>query len=99
MTALTTVLWFLAGAVVEVLNTLGRKWTVQQLGRPTLVGWLVGGYVLRLALTSAVLVLGFRHQAISGAAALLGYLCSRWAMVFWIHRHFGDGGDTDGTPS
>ena len=92
-------LWFLAGAAVEVLNMLTRKWTVERLGGHLLVGWVVGGYILRLGLTSAVLVLGFRHQAVSGVAALLGYLCSRWAMVVWVHRRFSEGGDTDsGSP-
>lgn len=89
MTALTVVLWFLAGVAVEVVNTLSRKWTVERLGQRLLFGWVAGGYILRLAMTSAVLVLGFRYQPICGAAALMGYICSRWAMVLWLHRRLG----------
>jgi hypothetical protein len=99
MTVFAAVLWFAGGAAVEVLNTLTRKWTVERLGRQPVVGWMVGGYVLRLALTSAVLVLGFRHGAISGVAALLGYLCSRWAMVWWVQRRFGERGNRDASPT
>lgn len=95
MNVLTAVLWFLAGAAAEVLNTLTRKWTVERLGRHVLFSWVAGGYILRLAMTSAVLVLGFRHQPISGVSALLGYICSRWVMMLWIHRCFGNGGDTN----
>lgn len=99
MTVVTAILWFAAGAAVEVLNTLTRTWTVERLGRHVLVGWVVGGYALRLTLTSAVLVFGFRHRAVSGVAALLGYLCSRWVMIWWVHRRFGDGKGTDGSSS
>jgi hypothetical protein len=98
MAVLVVFLWFLAGVTVEVLNTLSRKWTVERLSRRTLVGWVAGGYILRLAMTSAVLVLGFRHRPISGAAALLGYICSRWATMFWMHRQLGSRGDTDVSP-
>jgi hypothetical protein len=96
MTALTVILWFLAGVAVEVVNTFSRKWTVERLGQHLALGWVVGGYILRLAMTSAVLVLGFRHQAISGAAALMGYICSRWAMVLWLHRRVGRKEDREG---
>jgi hypothetical protein len=98
MAVLLAVLWFLAGAAVEFLNTLTRKWTVERLGQQALAGWVVGGYLVRLALTSAVLVLAFRHEAVSGVAALLGYLCSRWTMVWWIHRRYSEGGDQDESP-
>ncbi len=98
MGALIVVLWFLAGAAVEVVNALSRKWTVERLSQRALIGWVAGGYVLRLAMTSAVLVLAFRHRPISGAAALLGYLCSRWVTMFWMHRQLGSRGDTDVSP-
>jgi hypothetical protein len=98
MAALVVFLWFLAGVTVEVVNALSRKWTVERLGQRTLVGWVAGGYFMRLAVTSAVLVLAFRHRPISGAAALLGYVCSRWATMFWMHRQLNGRGDTDVSP-
>jgi hypothetical protein len=79
-------LWFLAGAAVEVLNTLARKWTVDRLQDTVPVGWITGGFVLRLVVTSGILVLAFRHEATSGVAALAGYLLCRWVMIWWIHR-------------
>ena len=95
MTVITVVLWFSAGAGVEVLNALTRMWTVERLGQHVVFGWVAGGYILRLAMTSAVLVLGFRHQPGAGAAALLGYICSRWAMVLWVHHRFSKRGNTE----
>jgi hypothetical protein len=79
------VLWFLAGAAIEVLNTLTRKWSVERLGSPLSVVLLAGGAVLRLVVTSAIVMLGFRYSAGSGAAALVGYLCSRWVMIWWVN--------------
>jgi hypothetical protein len=99
MAALIVFLWFLAGAAVEVVNAFSRKWTVERLGGRALYGWVAGGYILRLAMTSAVLVLAFRHRPISGAGALLGYVCSRWAAMFWMHRQLGSQGDTDVSPT
>jgi hypothetical protein len=98
MGALVVILWFLAGVAVEVVNALSRKWTVERLGQRALMGWVAGGYILRLAMTSAVLVLAFQHRPISGVAALLGYICSRWAAMFWMHRQMGSRGDTDVSP-
>ncbi len=87
MTVFRAVLWFSAAAAVEVLNGLTRKWTVERLGRGAGIGWVTGGLVLRLVVTSAVLFFAFRHHVISGVAALIGYLCSRWVVVLWLHRH------------
>ena len=98
MTVIIAVLWFLAGVAVEFLNTLTRKWTVERLGQQALAGWMVGGYLVRLALTSAVLVLAFRHEPVSGVAALVGYICSRWVMMWWIHRCYSEGGDQGKSP-
>ena len=91
MTVLTAVLWFSAGMAIEVLNAFTRRWTVERLGRGAGIGWVTGGLILRLAATSTVLFFGFRHHVISGVAALIGYLCSRWVMVLWLHRRLGRG--------
>jgi len=81
------VLWFLAGAAIEVLNMLTRKWSVERLGSLASAAWLAGGAVLRLVLTSAIVVLGFRQSPASGVAALAGYVCCRWIMIWWVDRH------------
>jgi hypothetical protein len=80
-------LWFLAGAVIEGLNTFSRKWTVDRLGQRGAVGWLVAGFLLRLGSTAAVLALSFRYSVPGGAAALVGYLAARWAAVVWLSRY------------
>jgi hypothetical protein len=79
-------LWFAAGAAVEVLNTFTRKWTVEHLRGLPSMGWLMLGIAFRLALTAIVLMLAFRHAAVSGIGALAGYLICRWAMIWWINR-------------
>ena len=81
-----TVLWFLAGASVEVLNTFTRKWTVGRLPSAVSVGWITGGLLFRLAVTAGILVLAFRDSVGSGAAALAGYMLCRWATIWWIHH-------------
>jgi hypothetical protein len=95
MTVLTAALWFLAGAAVEVLNTLTRKWTVERLDRRRDLAWVMGGFVLRLVVTSAVLAVGFRHRPAAGIAVLLGYLCSRWVIILWLYRRIGKQQDTE----
>lgn len=85
------ILWFLAGVTVEVLNTLSRKWSVDQFFSRSSVGWIAWliiatGFVLRLGMTSVVIMLGFRRSVADGAAALVGYWLSRWAMIWWQHR-------------
>ena len=80
------VLWFLAGAGVEVLNTFLRKWSVERLQSPSGAGLVLGGMVVRMFGTAAILVLAFRHSPLSGAASLIGYMASRWAMIWWINR-------------
>ena len=79
-------LWFLAGAGVEGLNTLSRTWAVGRLSQPGAVGWVIGGYVLRLAGTATVLALAFRSSVRGGVAALIGYVIARWVAVLWINR-------------
>jgi hypothetical protein len=79
-------LWFLAGAAVEVLNTVSRKLSVDRLEDAASVGWILVGLFLRLGVTAGILALAFRHAAASGAAALIGYLSCRWVMVWWLHR-------------
>lgn len=80
------IVWFLAGAGVEVLNALTRKWTVDRLHNLRSIGWVAGGLVVRLVLTSAVLVLAFRYSPLSGLAALLGYWIGRWTMIWRVNR-------------
>ena len=74
------VLWFVAGAAVEVLNTFTRKWTVERL-RLSFLGWLFAGIAFRLAFTAVVLMLAFRRDPVYGASALVGYLVGRWRMI------------------
>jgi hypothetical protein len=86
---LVTLLWFLAGCGVEVANTLLRHWSVHAIGlqSPTLVfGGIIGGFLIRLAGTAAILLLAFRHDPLSGMAALVGYWVCRGAMVWWMNR-------------
>jgi len=79
-------LWFLAGVVVEVLNTVSRKLSVDRLEDAASAGWILAGFFLRLGVTAGILALAFRHTAASGAAALIGYLSCRWMMIWWLHR-------------
>jgi hypothetical protein len=82
--------WFLAGGGVEVLNALSRWWSVERLGlyaRGLSVAMFVGGFVLRLGLTGLVLVFAFRHSALSGVAALVGYWICRWIIIWRVSRH------------
>ena len=94
------ILWFLAGAAVEVLNTLSRKWSVDWIFAAPGMGamaWLiiVAGFVLRLGMTGGVIVLGFRQGVADGAAALIGYWLSRWAMIWWQHHSATARGNVD----
>jgi hypothetical protein len=41
--AAMVILWFLAGAAIEVLNTLTRKWSVDRLHNWASMGWIAGG--------------------------------------------------------
>ena len=91
MSAVIVVLWFLAGAAAEALNMLSRRWTVGRLGQASAVGWVIGGFLVRLVGTAVVLVLAFRHSAAGGAAALSGYLIARWVTLAWLNRRL-DGG-------
>ena len=65
-------LWFLAGAGVEVLNAFLRKWSVERLQSPPGAALVLGGMVLRMFGTAAILMLAFRHSPLSGAAGLVG---------------------------
>jgi hypothetical protein len=81
--------WFLAGAAVEVLNAWTRRRMVDQLApdrRMRSVGWLTGGFFLRVVLTAGVLVLAFRHSFASGLVAWLGYYVCRTVLVMRMSR-------------
>ena len=83
--------WFLAGAAVEVLNTLSRRWSVDHVFSVRAISsltWLIlaAGFLLRLGMTSALLALAFRKGIADGAAALVGYWLSRGAIAWWHHR-------------
>ena len=80
------VLGFLGGAAIEVFNAFTRKWTVERMHGVGSVGWIMGALLFRLLGTSVVLLLAFRADPLAGVAALLGYMVSRWVMVWWIHR-------------
>ena len=80
------VLWFLAGAGIEVLNTLTRKWSVERVQSRGSATWIVGGVVLRTVGTAVLLMLAFRHSVASGVAGLVGYLICRWVMIWWINH-------------
>ena len=80
------VLWFMAGAGIEVLNTFTRKWSVDRMQSRVGAAWIAGGVILRLAGTAVLLMLAFRHSLASGVAGLVGYLICRWVMIWWIDR-------------
>jgi hypothetical protein len=89
------VVWFLIGGVVEVLNNVLRRWSVARLdlrggdagsGHGPLVTGFVAALVVRLAMTSLVLVLAFRQGFAPGLAALVGYWICRWVIVWWTTR-------------
>jgi len=93
------VLWFLAGAVVELFNAWTRRRVVERLAperRPRSVGWFMGGFVVRVMLTAGVLVLAFRDSLASGLMAFLGYYLCRtvvvWREVRRPGRSPGEGG-------
>jgi hypothetical protein len=83
-------LWFLAGAGIEVFNGWTRRWTAERLmpqQRARSVGWLAGGFFLRVVLTAGVLVLAFRHSFVSGLLAWLGYYVCRTVLTWRMARH------------
>ena len=93
------VLWFLAGAVVELFNAWTRRLVVGKLAperRSRSVGWFAGGFVVRVVLTAGVLVLAFRDSLASGLMAFLGYYVCRtvvlWREVRRPGRSPGEGG-------
>jgi hypothetical protein len=83
------VLWFLAGGAVEALNALTRKWSVEQMqSRTQAIGLLIGGLLVRLAISALVLALAFRYSVLAGFMAFLGYWICRWIMIGWLHRRY-----------
>jgi hypothetical protein len=83
------VAWFFAGGAVELLNYVTRHWSVGRLGLEAQGRFLFGllaGFVLRLGVTSVILLLAFRHSFVSGLAALMGYWICRWVVLLWLHR-------------
>ena len=82
-------LWFLAGAAIEVLNTLIRCWSIERARHPARTFALItGGLLFRLLATALVLMLAFRHSPISGMMALVGYWVFRWVMIGWVNRRY-----------
>jgi hypothetical protein len=94
-------LCLLSGALVEVFNSASRHWSVARLGlgagRSLSAGRIVSGrrgstmlfaagFVVRLAMTSLILVLAFRQSVASGLAALVGYWICRWVVVWRMTR-------------
>ena len=55
------ILWFLAGAAIEVLNTFTRKWSVDRLHNLASVGWIAGGVIFREAGHGPRAANGFRR--------------------------------------
>lgn len=82
-------LWFLAGGAIEVLNTLMRCWSIEQVRHPARAfALMAGGLLFRLVATALVLMLAFRHSPISGLMALVGYWICRWIMIGWVKRRY-----------
>jgi hypothetical protein len=71
---LASVAWFMAGGLVEALNNAIRYWSVVRLG------------VEQRNSSILYLVLAFRHDTVSGFAALIGYWISRWVVIWRLHR-------------
>jgi len=83
------VLWGLAGGLVELVNVLLRKGSIQLVdsARPgRSVFLVVAGFVVRLVWTGVVFTLALRHSPASGVAVLVGYWLFRWVGIWWVGR-------------
>ena len=83
------VLWSLAGCVVELVNVLLRKASIQFINsdRPSRsVVIVIAGFVIRMAWTGVVFALALRHSPASGVAVLVGYWVFRWVAIWWVGR-------------
>ena len=77
---LSGLLWFLAGAVVGLVQVLALRWTVDSL-RPDKPGnamaLVLGGTLLRAATVVVVLVIAIRQSLTLGLLAFAGFFVSR----------------------
>ena len=87
-------LWFLVGAVTAVFGVWTLRLAAAQLTparRRYSVGWFVGSFVLRVALTALVLAFAFRHMLVSGLLAWLGYYVCRTILTWRLARRLESG--------
>lgn len=80
-------LWLVAGGLIGTANGLMRWWTVAHLGHemrlsPLALAW--GGLSVRLALVTALLIIGLRRGIIPGLLAFTGLWLARWGTAIWF---------------
>lgn len=84
--------WLLLGGTVGVLNGLSLRWTASRL-RPeaTLAGvpLMMTGFLLRMGLAAALLILASRRGVAPGLLACTGLWLARWGVIWWIVRSEG----------
>lgn len=78
--------WFVLGAALGRLNAWTQWWTVARL-RPDAprraVAWILGGAVLRWALSAGLLIAALGHGLVSGLLACAGLGLACWSLVCW----------------
>jgi hypothetical protein len=84
--------WLLLGGAVGALNGLTLRWTVNRL-RPEAalagVPLMMAGFLLRLVLAAALLVLASRRGVAPGLLACTGLWLARWGVIWWVARSGG----------
>ena len=77
-------IWFIFGIATGILNGLTLRWTVGRL-RPeaSIISepLVMLGFVLRMGLTAALLVLASQHSLVSGMLSFAGLWLARWTVI------------------
>jgi hypothetical protein len=82
-----TVLWLIVGAALGVLSVTTMWWTVARLrpdARPQALVWVLGGAVLRWAVTAGLLFMAVRTGGGAGPLTVVGLWLGRWGTVRWL---------------
>jgi hypothetical protein len=84
--------WLLFGGAVGVLNGLSLWWTSNRLrSGAALVGvpLMMAGFLLRMGLAAALLILASRSGVAPGLLACTGLWLARWGVIWWVARSGG----------